>query len=272
MDNLGAIAGPLLAIVLVGVVGTRWAIGLSVIPGLLAALAIVYAIRHTTAPRDIPRQPIRLRIRPVLVGPLGRLMAGVTAFEIGNCAATLLILRATELFQPGRTEDRATQLALVCYVGYNMAATIVSVPAGRHGDRHGSTRVLAAGASCFVLAYAWFAAGPDHFVALLPAFVLAGIGIGCAETAQHAAVANFAPAHLRGSAFGMLAAIQAGGNLAASTIAGVLWTTASPRAAFLFLGGAMVIAVPLIVGSGHRRGDGYDPTPASGSDVAEPRK
>ena len=52
MDNLGAIVGPLLAIVLVGVVGTRWAIGLSVIPGLLAALAIIYAIRHAAAPQE----------------------------------------------------------------------------------------------------------------------------------------------------------------------------------------------------------------------------
>ena len=36
MDNLGAIAGPLLAIGLVAAFGTRWAIGLSVIPGVLA--------------------------------------------------------------------------------------------------------------------------------------------------------------------------------------------------------------------------------------------
>jgi hypothetical protein len=48
-------------------------------PGLLAALAIVYAIRHTKAARDLHRQPIRLRVRPVLRGPLGRLMLGVTA-------------------------------------------------------------------------------------------------------------------------------------------------------------------------------------------------
>ena len=47
MDNLGAIAGPLLALVLVGLVGVRTAIALSIIPGPLAALAIVYAIRHT---------------------------------------------------------------------------------------------------------------------------------------------------------------------------------------------------------------------------------
>jgi MFS family permease len=50
MDNLGAIAGPLLALALVGLVGTRTAIALSIIPGLLAAAAIVYAIRHAHAP------------------------------------------------------------------------------------------------------------------------------------------------------------------------------------------------------------------------------
>ena len=44
MDDYGAIVGPLLALALVGLVGTRTAIALSIIPGLLAALAIVYAI------------------------------------------------------------------------------------------------------------------------------------------------------------------------------------------------------------------------------------
>jgi MFS family permease len=246
MDNLGAIVGPLLAIVLVGAIGTRWAIAVSVVPGLFAALAIVFAIRHTPKPHEQHRQPIRLRIRPVLRGRLGRLMIGITAFEIGNCAATLLILRATDLFDPHHSEDRATQLAVLLYVGYNVAATVVSLPAGQHGDRHGAARVLVAGAVCFAAAYVWFALGPSDVLVLLPAFVLAGIGIGCAETAEHAAVAGLAPIELRGSAFGLLAAIQAVGNLVASTVAGVVWTAASPEAAFVFLATAMVVAVPLV--------------------------
>ena len=53
-DNAGAVAGPLLALALVATVGTRWAITLSVIPGVLAAAAIVYAIRK--APR-LPTDP-----------------------------------------------------------------------------------------------------------------------------------------------------------------------------------------------------------------------
>lgn len=43
---------PLLALALVGLVGVRTAIALSVIPGLLAALAIIYAIRHAPEPRS----------------------------------------------------------------------------------------------------------------------------------------------------------------------------------------------------------------------------
>lgn len=39
------------------------------------------------------------------------------------------------------------------------------------------------------------------------------------------------------------------GNLAASTIAGILWTAVSPTAAFTFLAAAMTIAVPLIATS-----------------------
>jgi MFS family permease len=111
MDNLGAIVGPLLALALVGLVVVRTAIALSIIPGLLAALAIVYAIRHAPGVEARERQPLRLRIRPVLTGRLGRLMVGVSAFEFGNVAATLLILRATELLAPGRSQDRATQVA-----------------------------------------------------------------------------------------------------------------------------------------------------------------
>jgi hypothetical protein len=79
MDNLGAIGGPLLA------------------------------IRSTTAPRARERQPIRLRLRPVMRGELRRLMVAIGAFEFGNLAATLMILRATNLLQtsPDALECRA---------------------------------------------------------------------------------------------------------------------------------------------------------------------
>jgi MFS family permease len=235
MDNLGAIAGPLLALGLVGLVGTRTAIALSIIPGLLAAAAIVYAIRHAPRAEQRERQPLRLRVRPVLTGRLSRLMVGVSAFEIGNVAATLLILRASELLAPGRSQDQATQLALGLYVAHNLAASVASIPAGRLGDRRGAVVVLVLGVGLFGLAYGGFAAGASSVLALAPCFVAAGVAIGCVETAEHAAVAALAPVELRGSAFGLLAAVQSFGNLAASAVAGLLWTLASPRVAFAYL-------------------------------------
>jgi MFS family permease len=255
MDNLGAIAGPLLALALVGLVSTRTAIALSIIPGLLAALAIVYAIRHAPRAEERHRQPIRLRVRPVLTGRLGRMMVGVSAFEFGNVAATLLILRATELLTPSRSQDRATQLALGLYVTYNLAATLASVPAGRLGDRHGAVLVLvlALGVGMFGLAYAGFAAGPTSVLTLAPWFVAAGVAIGCVETAEHAAVAALAPVELRGSAFGLLAAVQSFGNLAASAIAGLLWTAASPRIAFAYLVAWMLLALVSLLAAGRHR-------------------
>ena len=102
MDNLGAIGGPLLALGLVALFSVRTAILISVVPGLFAVLAIVYAIRHIPKLTATERQRIRLRVRPVMKGRLGRLMLSVSAFEMGNVAATLLILRATELFTPSR--------------------------------------------------------------------------------------------------------------------------------------------------------------------------
>ena len=68
------------------------------------------------------------------------------------------------------------------------------------------------------------------------------------------AVANDSAAELRGSAFGLLAAIQSGGNFAASAVAGVLWTALSPTWAFLYLAAWMLLALPFIATS-QRRSD-----------------
>ncbi|MEX5712845.1 MFS transporter [Parafrankia sp. FMc6] len=246
MDNLGAIVGPLLALGLVAWLGVTWAIGLSVIPGLLAAVAIVYAIRHTARPVIRDKAALRVHVRPLLHGDLGRLLRAVAAFEVGNVAATLLILRATDLLVPGHGRDTATTVALGLYVGYNVAATAASIPAGNLSDRlgkRGPVRVLAGGVAAFAAAYALLAVDTTVIALLAVPFLLAGIGIGAVETAQHAAVAALAPTDLRGSAFGLLATVQSLGNLVASTVAGILWTAISPTAAFAYLAAWMLLAL-----------------------------
>ena len=243
MDNLGAIGGPLLALALVALVGVRSAILLSVIPGLLAVVAIVIAIRSAPTLHERERRPLRVQVRPVLRGGLGRLFIGVGAFEFGNAAATLLILRATDLLEPGRGHDEAVEVALLLYAGYNMAAALASIPGGLVADRHGKVPVLAFGVAAFLIAYAGLGLVGASVVTLALLFAAAGVGIGLVETAEHAAVASLAPSEIRGSAFGLLAATQSFGNLAASAIAGALWTLISPRVAFLYLAAWMLVSL-----------------------------
>jgi MFS family permease len=221
------------------------------VPGILAALAVLYAIRYAPRLRAREHRPIRIRIRPVIRGRLRRLMLAVGAFEVGNVAATLLILRATELLEPGRGQGAATQIALGFYVAYNVAATLPSLAAVRASDSLGNVPVLAAGVGAFLLSYLGFATANVPLVAT--AFVVAGTGIGCVETAEHSAVASLSPEEYRGSAFGLLAAIQSFGNLAASGVAGLLWTVLSPQVAFVYLAVWMVVALVGFVGL-HRPG------------------
>lgn len=246
MDNLGAIGGPLLAVGLVTAVGIRGAYLLSVVPGLLAAVAIIYAVRHIDRPRTPNREPVRLRFREVMSGALGRTLTAISAFEMGNVAATLLILRVTSQIAESRGMGEATTIALMLYAGYNLAAAVASLFGGRVGDRIGMTPVFAAGVGLFVLAYAGFALPTGSLPLLALPFVSAGVGIGCVETAEHAIVAAIAPANLRGSAFGVLAAIQSLGNLVASSLAGIIWTALSPSAAFAYALACMLVTLVLL--------------------------
>jgi MFS family permease len=216
---------------------------LSVIPGLLAALAILAAIRTIPRPAVRQHQPIRLRVRPVLHGQLGRLLLGVSAFEFGNAAATLLILRATDLLTPEHGHSSAVKIAIGLYAGYNLAATLASVPGGTLGDRRGNSLVLFLGELAFGTAYVGLGFVGSSIFVLVLLFALAGVAIGFVETAEHSAVASLVPTDLRGSAFGLLAAVQSFGNLAASAVAGALWTLISPRVAFLYLAGWMAFSL-----------------------------
>jgi hypothetical protein len=126
----------------------------------------------------------------------------------------------------------------------------VSIPAGKTGDRWSALSVLAVGGEFSLLAYLGFAIGKSDLIPLGLSFVAAGVGIECIEAAQHASVATLALTEVRGSAFGVLAGIQGFGNLAASGIAGLLWSVVSGSVAFLYLAIWMVLSFAGILAAG----------------------
>jgi hypothetical protein len=238
--RLGPIGGQLLARALIGLIGLR-AFLVSVIPGLLAALAIVYAILHAPKPTTQHHQPIRLR----QTASARRARAAARSRGPVRTREPRRDADAPPSERPapaGRSHNSGIQLVLVLYAAYNLDATLISVPPGRPATRRGMLDILIAGA-CFTLGYIGFAASGASIPLLATAFVLAGLEIGCAETGRERGRRSTRPADLRGSAFGLLSTIQAVGNLADSAIAGILWTAISPAAALIYVGTWMALAV-----------------------------
>jgi MFS family permease len=245
-DNLGAVAGPLLAAGLVAWVGVRPALLLAAIPGLFAALAIIVAAREARRRVRGGGHAVgrRLELGTLRDAGMLRALVPVALFEFGNIATTLLILRATQLLTtPHRSVAAATSIAILIYAGHNAIATLASLIAGRWYDRAGPRAVFATGAAVYVIAYATFAAGGHHPAMVALAFAAAGAGIGLAEPTQSAVVAQLVPDRLLGSGFGVLGAVQAVGDLVATVVAGLLYTLASPAVAFAYAAAWMVCAV-----------------------------
>ena len=242
-DNLGAVAGPLLAAGLVAWLGIRPAIYFAAIPGVFAALAITVAAREARRVHDPVRRRFSLELAGLRRAGLARPLLPIALFEVGNCATTLLILRATQLLHhDGRTAATATAVAVLLYAGHNASASAIALGGGHWIDRSGPRRVFAAGAVLFALAYAGFAIGVRAWPALLGFFLLAGGGIGLAETAESALVARLLPDELRGSGFGLLGGLQSFGDFASSAAVGLIWTAISPTAAFIYAAVWMTLA------------------------------
>ncbi|HEY8865369.1 MAG TPA: MFS transporter, partial [Solirubrobacteraceae bacterium] len=186
-DNAGAILGPLLAAGLVAWLGVRHTILIAFIPGLLAAVAITIAAREAkrVAGSEIGRRTLSINLRALWRAGLPRVLTPVAMFELGNVATTLLILRATGLLHSGsRSLTAATSLAILLYVAYNAAATLTALAGGHLADLLGARLVFTGGAVAYVAGYLIFAAGPHPWSLLLVAFVVCGVGIGFAETAE----------------------------------------------------------------------------------------
>jgi MFS family permease len=250
-DNLGAVAGPLLASLLVATVGIRHAFWFAIVPGLLAALAISAAAAR--APRGAPgvRERVRLELGGLRRSGLPRQLLPVAMFELGNVTTTLLILRATQLLHHGaRSATAAASLAILLYAAHNAAAALAALLGGAWIDRAGPRRVFVAAALAYVLAYGGFAAQARPWPLLGALFCIAGAGIGLAETAESTMVAGLLPDRLRGSGYGLLGGLQSAGDLLASAVVGVLYAAVSPTVGFAYACAWMAgsVATSLLVG------------------------
>jgi MFS family permease len=236
MDTIGAVVGPLLAVVLMTAFAgdIRRVLWVAVLPGVVAVLLLATAVRE---PADTPARTARLPITREGLSRLGApfwrlaLLGGLVA--LARFSEAFLVLRASER---GLPTDWVPMVLVVMSVVYAASA----YPAGWLSDRIPRARLLAAGMFTLVLGDGLLAM--DGGVALAFAGIAAwGLHMGLTQGILASLVVDRVPAAYRATAFGMFNLVSGAALLVASAGAGTLWQVAGPPAAFL--AGAAMAAV-----------------------------
>ncbi|WP_374673877.1 MFS transporter [Ideonella sp.] len=246
LDTVGAFLGPLVAtaLMLLWSQDIRAVFWVAVLPGVLAVLLLAVGVREPA--RRTSRVPVN-PIRREALGQLGRgywvVVAVGGVFTLARFSEAFLVLRAQQL------GVAATWVPLVM-VAMNVVYAATAYPVGRLADRigHGGQGgLLLAGLGVLVVADLVLAAATG-WAALLAGVALWGVHMGMTQGLLAARVADEAPEHLRGTAFGLFHLASGLAMLAASVVAGALWQGAGAPATFLAGAGfATLAALGLVI-------------------------
>jgi MFS family permease len=153
-------------------------------------------------------------------------------------------MAAIQLLQPEYGVVRAGEIAGLFYVLRNALQAAASFPAGVLADRMNPRMVLAAGYGLGGVtagaAAALFAAHATGIVAIAAVFVAAGIYTGIYDALEGSIPAGMIRSEERGTAYGLMGAVNGVGDLIASVLVGTLWTAVSPVAGFCCAGVLMI--------------------------------
>jgi len=241
LDTVGAFVGPLSAVALMALYADNfravfwWAL----LPAALAVLLIVIGVRepdgtHASAQRGWPVRKQDLKRMPAA---FWMVIAIGVVFALARFSEAFLLLKA-------QAEGLALALIPLALVWMNVVYAVTATPAGILSDKIGRQNVLLCGLGALLAA--------DLALAFIPGLggVVIGVGLwglslGFSQGLLSALVADTAPVDLRGTAFGLFNLVTGGALLAASVVAGWLWSDFGPTATFS--AGAVFSALAILI-------------------------
>ena len=229
LDTIGAFAGPLLAVVLMELYASNFRLVFwwALVPAAAAVVLLVFGVREPDDVKAIPAKghwPIRKADLKRMSSAYWIVVATGAVFALARFSEAFLVLKA-------QADGLALALLPLVYVGMNGVYALVAAPAGILSDRIGRESVLLGGLAALTCA--------DLVLAFVPglAGTIAGVGLwglylGLSQGLLSALVADTAPADLRGTGFGLFNLVTGIALLAASALAGWLWSAFGPVATF----------------------------------------
>lgn len=229
LDSVGAFVGPLIALAFMVwfTNDIRAVLWVAVVPAFIAVALLVFGVREPECTEGKPgvRNPLafanakRLTLRYWLIVLLG------AVFTLARFSEAFLLLRAQEV-------GLAIAYVPLVLIVMNVVYTATAYPAGVASDRLNQRKMFVLGLIMLIAADLVLAAAGSPLAALIGA-ALWGAHMGLTQGLFGKLVADNAPAELRGTAFGIFNLVGGGALLAASVLAGALWSAFGAPATFL---------------------------------------
>jgi MFS family permease len=244
MDSFGAFAGPLIAVVLVGLYafGIRDLLWVACLPALLCVAVLAFGVSEpeakTTDTKKVNPQ-LNLATAKALGKPFWLVMVITAGILIARISDAFLVLRGSEL-------GLSLMFIPLVLVVYNGVDTLSSYPSGWLSDRLGRKGLLGASLVALAISLGILALSPG-LTAFWVALVFYGLHMALSQSVLSSFVADAAPANLRGTAFGMFGFVSGIATFAASLAVGLGWDRFGAQAVF---GAGAVIALLALAGLG----------------------
>lgn len=229
MDNSGAIAGPLLAFLILYLLpgNYRFIFIIAGLPAIIAIFVIFFGIKE--AKKDKHQLITRFRFGD-FSSEYYLFLLIVFVFTLGNSTDALLMIKANEV------GVKVAMIPLV-YLVTNMVSVFMSVPVGKLSDKIGKERVLIAGYLIYSIVYYGFgiSSGIGTIISL---FALYGLYSATTDGIQKAFISDLTDSNKKGTGLGIYNALLGITLLPASLIAGILYDKVNSSVPFYF-GSAM---------------------------------
>ncbi len=264
MDTLGAVLGPLVALVYLAYFPGQYVtlFLLAFGPGLLSILltfrltepALQPALSQTSTPEptaSVPTASVPTASVPT-VSPFAlarywrtsppeyrRVVGGLLVFALFNSSDVFLLLKIKEA---GLSDTAVVGL----YVFYNLVHALMAYPVGRLADRLGLRATLLVGLGLFVLVYEGMAIA-NHVALFIGLMALYGLYAATTEGIAKAWISTVSGSQDTATAIGTYAGLSSVGALVANALAGWLWSAFGPAATFGVTAAATLLVIVYLV-------------------------
>ena len=245
MDTIGAIVGPLLALIFLQCYPQDYKnlFLLAFIPGLIAVI-FTWSLKEDKKAARSERVKFFsfLSYLPNAKKPYRQLVIGLLAFALVNSSDVLLLLRMKQI-----GIDDVTIISM--YIGYNIIYALLAFPIGILADKVSIKYIFIAGLLIFAVVYTGFAYAESATTYYI-LFACYGIYAAATEGIAKAWITNITPKEEAGTAIGTYTGLSSIAAFFASALAGLIWSVAGAgwafgiSAAVALLVGAYLVSIP----------------------------